>query len=65
MVDLIRTCPKGFWQEWIEEGDAAGDPETGDEWAWFTRHSKVCLIRPGDRLYVVAHGEPRGFGLRS
>jgi hypothetical protein len=64
MVDLLGTCPKGLWQEWIEEGGAAGDPETAEEWAWFTRRSKVCLTRPGDRFYVVAHGSRAG-GLRS
>lgn len=28
----VGTCPKDFWEEWIAEGDAAGDPETGEEW---------------------------------
>lgn len=61
MVDLVGTCPKDFWFEWIAEGDAAGEPETGDEWGWFTRHSRARLIRPGDRFYVVAHGRLRGY----
>lgn len=35
MADLVGTCPKDFWEEWIAEGDAAGDPETGEEWGWY------------------------------
>ncbi len=61
MSDLIGTCPKDFWLEWIAEGDAAGDPETGEEWGWFTQHSFKSQIDPGDRFYVVAHGKLRGW----
>lgn len=61
MVDLVGTCPMGFWNEWIAEGDAAGDPETGEEWGWYTEHSYRSLIKPGDRFYVVAHGMLRGW----
>jgi len=25
MPDLIGTCPKSFWEEWLAEGDCAGD----------------------------------------
>ena len=35
MVDLVGTCPKGFWADWIAEGDAAGDPATGEEYGWW------------------------------
>jgi hypothetical protein len=61
MGDLVGTCPKGFWSEWIAEGDAAGDPETGEEWGWFTRDPRAASIGPGDRFYVVAHGFLRGY----
>ena len=61
MVNLVGTCPKDFWLEWIAEGDAAGDPETGEEWGWYTTHSYRSLIKPGDRFYVVAHGMLRGW----
>lgn len=63
MCDLVGTCPKGFWQEWIAEGDAAGEPESGEEWGWFTKHSYRRLIRPGERFYVVSHGKLRGYAL--
>ena len=61
MPDLVGTCPKDFWQEWIAEGDAAGDPYTGEEWGWYTQHSLAATIKPGDRFYVAAHGKLRGW----
>ena len=61
MTDLVGTCPKDFWIEWIAEGDAAGLPESGEEWGWWTNHSLIRLIQPGDRFYVVAHGRLRGW----
>jgi hypothetical protein len=50
-----------FWLDWIDEGDAAGDPYTGEEWGWFTRAPRAATIKPGDRFYVVAHGKLRGW----
>jgi hypothetical protein len=61
MADLVGTCPKDFWEEWIAEGDAAGDPETGEEWGWYTGHHLAASMKPGDRFYVVAHGKLRGW----
>jgi hypothetical protein len=61
MPDLVGTCPKDFWEEWIAEGDAAGDPETGEEWGWYTGHKLAATMKPGDRFYVVAHGKLRGW----
>ena len=63
MSDLVGTCPKDFWREWIAEGDAAGEPETGTEWGWWTRHPCAQLIKPGDRFYVVAWGRLRGYAI--
>jgi len=60
-MDLVGTCPKDFYTAWIAEGDAAGDPETGENWHWFTRDRKAPSIQPGDRFYVVAHGKLRGW----
>ena len=61
MVDLVGTCLLDFWQEWIAEGDAAGDPETGMEYGWHTRHPAARYIYPGDRFYIVSHGLLRGY----
>lgn len=68
MPDLVGTCPKSFWLDWIAEGDAASDKVgvvypsiTGEEWSWYTRHSLARSIQPGDRFYVVAHGKLRGY----
>lgn len=61
MTDLVGTCPKGFWEEWIAEGDPAGTQWSGEEWGWWTKHSYARLIQPGDRFYVVAHGKLRGW----
>ena len=60
-MDLVGTCPKDFFLEWIAEGDAAGDPETGQEWAWGTSSAMAARIQPGDRFYVVSHGRLRGY----
>ncbi len=60
--DFVATCPKGFWSEWIAEGDAAGDPETGVEWGWYTRRSLIS-VDTGGRFYVVAHGRLRGYAI--
>lgn len=61
MADLVGTCPKDFWLEWIAEGDAAGDPCTGEEWGWYTRDRLARRTMPGDRFYIVAHGLLRGY----
>lgn len=60
MSDLVVTVPKRIWTEWIEEGDAAGDPETGTEWAFYLGGHRPP-VKPGDRLYIVAHDRLRGY----
>jgi hypothetical protein len=60
-MDLVGTCPKSFWEKWIAEGDCAGDPATGEEYAWWTRSKMVFKLQPGDRFYVVALGKLRGW----
>lgn len=61
MTDLVGTCPKDFWNEWLDEGDPAGAAYSGEEWGWYTGHPKARLIVPGDRFYVVAWGRLRGY----
>lgn len=61
MPDLVGTCPKDFWLDWIGEGDPAGTHWSGETWAWFTKDRLARTVRPGDRFYVVAHGKLRGW----
>ena len=65
-MDLVGTCPKHFWNEWLEEGDLAGEPESGCEYGWRTRSplaARLILHHPlkDCRLYIVAHGRLRGY----
>lgn len=60
MTDLVVTVPKDFWPQWVEEGDAAGEPATGEEWGFYMG-GRYPPIGPGDRLYIVAWGRLRGF----
>ena len=68
-MDLVGTCPKTFWEEWLEEGDCAGEPETGHYYAWWSRHHLAhAFVRIYDyedphRFYVVAHGKLRGYAI--
>jgi hypothetical protein len=58
--DLVVTCPKNFYLDWIAEGDAAGDPYSGEEWGWYIGGARP-RINPGGRLYIVACGKLRGY----
>ena len=60
MSDVVVTVPKELWGDWIAEGDAVGEPESGEEGGFFLGGAKPpCL--PGDRCYIVAHGKVRGY----
>jgi len=60
-VDVVVTVPKWFGLDrWIAEGDAAGTPETGEEWAFYLG-AGVPDIRPGERVYIVYNGKLRGY----
>lgn len=61
MSDMVATCPKDFFEEWILEGDAAGSIDSGEEYGWFTNSPLIRLIQPGERFYVVAWGKLRGY----
>jgi hypothetical protein len=58
--DLVVTVPKPMWFDWLDEGDAAGEPATGEEWGFYLGGIRPA-IEPGERLYVVAHGLLRGY----
>ena len=60
MADVVVTVPMSFWADWIKEGDAAGDPPTGEEWG-FSVYGRKPAIDPGQRVYIVAHGRLRGY----
>jgi hypothetical protein len=60
MSDLVVTVPKPLWLDWIAKGDAAGDPETGGEWAFYVGGGRPP-IEAGERLYIVAWDLIRGF----
>ncbi len=60
MSDVVVTVPMGVWFDWIDEGDAAGEPESGEEWG-FIMGGPPPRMQPGERVYVVAHGLLRGY----
>lgn len=60
MSDLVVTVPRNLWSEWIAEGDAVGEPESGEEWGFFLGQARPP-INPGERLYIVAHDRVRGY----
>lgn len=67
MTDIVVTVPKTFeyggkigLEAWISEGDAAGDPWTGQEWVYTTFGARP-KIEPGERVYVVCNGKLRGY----
>ena len=60
-MDLVGTCPKDFWGEWLAEGDCAGDEYSSWGYHWVTRSRLALKIKPGDRFYIVAHGKLRGY----
>lgn len=60
MSDLVVTVPQGLWQEWLREGDLAGERASGEEWSFFLGGAAPPILA-GERLYVVAWGRLRGF----
>lgn len=58
--DVVVTVPMRLWGPWIEEGDPVGAPASGEEWGFYLRQPPPRM-EPGDRVYVVAHGQLRGY----
>lgn len=59
-MDVVVTVPKTFGlAEWIAEGDAAGEPWSGEEWHFYI--GLAPKIEPGERVYVVCNGKLRGY----
>lgn len=59
MADVCVTVPKAKWDEWIAEGDLPGE-DTGTEYVFWIG-GPLPDIKPGERVYVVAHGKVRGY----
>lgn len=60
MPDVVVTVPKDRWEDWIAEGDAAGEPWSGEEWHFYLAGQKPQIAK-GERVYIVAHGKLRGY----
>lgn len=59
-MDVVVTVPKAVWVDWILEGDAAAEPDSGQEWGFYLAGRRPN-IHPGERVYVAAHGLLRGW----
>jgi hypothetical protein len=61
--DVVVTVPKGLWQDWIDEGDLPGDAPSDYEYHFWIPLVRISPpdIRPGERVYVVAHDRLRGY----
>lgn len=60
MADVVVTVPRGRWAEWLEEGDLPGDEDLGELYDFYLWGAKPD-IKPGERVYIVAHGRLRGY----
>ena len=60
MTDVLVPVPTHLWDDWIAEGDLPGDAATGDEYTYWLGGTPPQM-RPGDRVYICAHGKLRGY----
>lgn len=70
MSDIVVTVPKTFTHPaspgakglaaWVGEGDAAGDPWSGQFWV-FSVYGRPPDIEPGERVYIVCEARLRGY----
>ena len=61
MADVVVTVPLSFGLDcWIAEGDAAGEPWSGELWG-FTVGGARPKIEPGERVYIVYAKRLRGY----
>lgn len=61
MSDVVVTVPKKFGLEnWIAEGDPAGESWSGEEWHFYLG-GYPPRIAAGERVYVVYNDKLRGF----
>ena len=61
MSDLVVTVPKTFGLDhWIGEGDAAGEPWSGQLWDFGVGGGRP-QIEKGERVYIVFNAKLRGY----
>lgn len=67
MGDVVVTVPKTFEyagligiEAWAREGDAAGEPWSGEEWHFYLGGPRPQMVA-GDRVYVVHNNKLRGY----
>lgn len=61
MTDVVVTVPLWFGlDQWIAEGDPAGEPWSGQEWHFYLG-GPIPNIEVGERVYVVYNGLVRGY----
>lgn len=61
MTDVVVTVPKTFGLDtWIDEGDAVGEPWTGELWDFYCGGPRPD-INPGERVYIVFNSKLRGY----
>jgi len=62
-MDVVVTVPKSFGlDKWVAEGDAAGEPWSGQLWFFSCGGAKPNILQ-GERVYVVCEGKLRGYAL--
>ncbi len=59
MSDVVVTVPAKRWKAWLKEGDLPGTTWSGQLYE-FRVHSAPA-ITPGERVYIVALGQLRGY----
>jgi hypothetical protein len=69
-MDVVVTVPKNFTYDgapgkrglaaWLAEGDASGEPWSGEYWA-FTTFGGRPKMKAGERVYVVCEGRLVGY----
>ena len=61
-MDVVVTVPKSFGLDtWIDEGDAAGEPWSGQEWHFYLGRRSPPRMELWERVYVVYNGVVRGY----
>lgn len=60
-MDVVVTVPKGMWNDWLAEGDLPDTPPQFRSHFWIGQHTGLPDILPGERVYIVAHGQLRGY----